>query len=51
MILTIHLHQMPKLKMCGAIPPVAYIPSWLGGAIIFFKYFMRKNAYYSYMGE
>jgi hypothetical protein len=42
LILIIHLHQVPRLRMCGAILPVAYIPSWLGQAIIFVIFYEKE---------
>jgi hypothetical protein len=42
MILITHLHQVTRLRMCGAIFPVAYIPSWLGQAIIFVIFYEKE---------
>ena len=30
MRVTTHVHPVPRIRMCGAIPLLPYIPSWLG---------------------
>lgn len=34
--LTTQLHLMPKLRICGALLPLPYVPSWFAEGQIYF---------------